>query len=266
MASTFPRHTVQFIDVSGFASPLAFKTTDRWPLVAWSRIFLPDLLPEEKRVIYCDIDTLACRDLAELYAVDLHGKALGAVLEHYSHPGSHFNERLNIPPEDPGYFNSGVLLMDLDRFRELDLTGRIVRYAAEHHDALTCPDQDALNGALSDEVMPLHPRWNWHDGLTRNILRSDPDKKLWRGARPVEAVEAALCPGILHYMGPHKPWRYNYRMEGPRYALALKDSGALVGSLPGRTWKKVLKKYAYRPLYTLTRWKIRRLARRWHLA
>ncbi len=264
-AARFPKCELRIIDVSGLSAPSAFKTTQRWPLVAWSRIFLPELLPDESRVVYCDIDTLACRDLAELFAVDLRGKALGAVLEHYSHAGSHFNERLGIPPEALGYFNSGVLVMDLDRFRRLGLTERVVRYAADRREALTCPDQDALNGALCDEVTPLHPMWNWHDGLTRNILRSDPQKKLWRGAKPREAVEAALRPGILHYMGPHKPWRYNYRLEGPRYARALKESGAWEGPLPGRTWKKSLKNYAYRPLYALTWWKIRRLARRWRL-
>lgn len=269
MAAPFPRHAVHFLDVQHLLVDLcgqyAFKTTQRWPLVAWSRIFLPDLLPGETRVIYGDIDTLACRDLMELYRVDLGGKALGAVLEHYSHEGSHFNGRLGIPQTSPGYFNSGVLVMDLARFREKNLTERIVRYAAAYEDALTCPDQDALNGALHDEVTPLHPKWNWHDGLSRGILRNNPRQKLWRGSRPRQAVEAALYPGILHYMGPHKPWRYNYRMEGPRYLRALRASGALQGPLPGRTWKSCLKKWAYTPLYALTRWKTKLLARRWNV-
>lgn len=270
MAAPFPRHSVHFIDVQEVLATLCrqytFKTTQRWPLVAWSRIFLPDLLPDESRVIYGDIDTLACRDLMELYAADLGGKALGAVLEHRSHEGSHFNLRLGIPQQSPGYFNSGVLVMDLARFREKGLTERIVRYAAAYEEALTCPDQDALNGALHDEVAPQHPKWNWHDGLSRGILRNNPNKKLWRGNEPRQAVEAALYPGILHYMGPHKPWRYNYRMEGPRYLRALRASGALKGPLPGRSCKEWLKKRAYAPIYALTRWKMRRLARRWNIS
>ncbi|MEF2893637.1 MAG: glycosyltransferase family 8 protein, partial [Akkermansia sp.] len=200
---------LEFIEISNILEEHDFPHTQQWPVPAWGRVFIPELLKEEKgNVLYLDIDVLVCRDLTELFRTDLAGRAVGVVFENFSKPGSHFNERLDMPLSCTGYFNSGVLLMDVDVFRQKGLVRAVLDYAVSYRDRLTCPDQDALNGALCELTAPLHPRWNWHDGLTRRILKNDPAEKFWRGVTPRQAVEAALEPGILHYQGVHKPWRY----------------------------------------------------------
>lgn len=253
-------HSIVFIDVSELAGTFQLPVKERWPVTAWTRVFIPALLPEDERlVLYCDIDTLVCRDLADLFETPLHGKAMGVVLEHPSHKGSHFNERLGMPLDCPGYFNSGVLLMDLDVFRKQGLTEKVLQYAVEYGDRLTCPDQDALNGALCHNLTPIHPRWNWHDGLTRLILKRSVRSPMNRGATLQESVDAALRPGILHYQGPNKPWRYNHRIERKRYEQAIIESGFGEYPLPGKTLVKQLKYLAHVPVYWLTWRKIRRL-------
>lgn len=254
------RHTLSFYHVEKYMTEELIMTPE-WPRVAWARIYLAEFLPEVPRVIYLDIDTLACRDLAELYTTEMNGGALGVVLEHESHVGSHFNERLEIPQECPGYFNSGVLLMDLDAFRREGLVKRVMDYAASHRKALVCPDQDALNGALCDRLCRLHPRWNWHDGLSRHILKWNPAAALWRGNTPRHSVEAALSPGVLHYQGPHKPWRPNHRLEGPRYAAAMARAGISPEPVArGKVLREALTALVYAPLYALTRRRMRSLA------
>lgn len=251
---------LEFIEISGILEEHDFPYTDQWPIPAWGRIFIPELLKEENgNVLYLDIDVLVCQDLTELFETDLSGMAVGVVFENFSKPGSHFNERLDMPLSCTGYFNSGVLLMNVDVFREKGLVQAILDYAVSHRDRLTCPDQDALNGTLCELTVPLHPRWNWHDGLTRRILKNDPKEKYWRGVTPCQAVEAALNPGILHYQGVHKPWRYNWRYEGERYENAMREAGLLHGPLPGRTLMAVLKKHLYRPVYRMTAKKILKL-------
>lgn len=253
------RHVIAFVDVSNLAAMRDLPTTEKWPIAAWSRVFIPDLLPDEQGVIlYCDIDTLVCRDLGALFRTPLNGKAIGVVLEHVSHAHSHFNQRLDIPMACPGYFNSGVMLMDLDVFRQQNLVEHIVQYAETHRDQLTCPDQDALNGALCHNLQPIHHKWNWHDGLTRLLLKRTLKTKLSRGASLEDSVEAALRPGILHYQGPNKPWRYNYRIERKRYEDAIRGSGFGEYPLPGKTCSKQLKSILHAPVYWLTWAKIRR--------
>ena len=256
------RHCVRFIEIDRVLPEGLKVVGERWPRVAWARVFLPDLLPEVHRAVYLDIDTLACTDLRMLAETDMHGAALGVVLEHVSHEGSHFNERLDIPQGCLGYFNSGVLLMDLDVFRAEGLVQRVIDFAQAHGDVLTCPDQDALNGALCDRLFQLHPRWNWHDGLTRLIARKSPSAKLWRGNTPTLSVEAALSPAVLHYQGVHKPWLYNHRIEAARYEQSMLRAGLAQSlPLPGFNWADAVKRALYRPVYAFTWWRIRRLAR-----
>lgn len=254
------RHRLRFIEIDDVL-PEGLMVMERWPRVAWARVFLPDLLPEVHRAIYLDIDTLTCTDLRPLAETDMGGAAMGVVLEHESHANSHFNERLDIPQSCLGYFNSGVLLMDLDVFRRDGLVKKVMDFAASHYEVLTCPDQDALNGALCDRLCQLHPRWNWHDGLTRLILKHKATEKLWRGNSPVLSVEAALYPAVLHYQGKHKPWRYNHRIERERYEQSMLRAGlAEKLPLPGFTVGDYLKRLFYAPLYALTWRRIRTLA------
>ncbi len=267
LARAGARHSVRFLSVEDVLENRLQVTNDRWvtnrwPRIAWGRICLAELLPDVQRALYLDIDTLVCTDLSPLFETEMGDAALGVVLEHESHEGSHFNNRLEIPQDCPGYFNSGVLLMNLEVFRRDKLIERVMDYAHAHANVLTCPDQDALNGALCDRLCQLHPRWNWHDGLTRQMLKWDPSARLWRGNSPRTSVEAALNPGVLHYQGPHKPWRYCYRIERARYERSMLHAG-IVKSLPLPGWnaKTCLKRLLYAPLYAFTWWRIRRLAR-----
>lgn len=254
------RHSIIFIDVSKLATTCQLPVNDRWPVTAWTRVFIPNLLPQDERlVLYCDIDTLVCRDLEELFNTPLRGKAIGAVLEHASSKASHFNERLGMPLDCPGYFNSGVIILDLDVFRKQNLVEKILQYAQEYRDKLTCPDQDALNGALCHNFQPIHHRWNWHDGLTRLILKRSIKSSMNRGATLEDSVESALRPGILHYQGPNKPWRYNYRIEGKRYEEVMIESGFGEYPLPGKTIIKWVNHIIHIPIYWLTWKKIRKL-------
>lgn len=256
------RHSVRFIDVTKVI-PDNVVVKEQWPKSAWARIFLADILPDVQRCLYLDIDTLTCMDLSKLFQTDMGDAALGVVLEHESHEGSHFNERLEIPQTCLGYFNSGVLLMNLEAFRRDNLVKKVMEYADSHQSVLYCPDQDALNGALCDRLIQLHPRWNWHDGLTRLIIKSNPNDKLWRGNSPKTSIEAALWPGILHYQGKHKPWRYCYRIEKGRYEQSMLRAGIISKlPLPGFSFKTWFKNMLYQPMYAYTWWKIRRLARR----
>ena len=109
---------LEFIEISNILEEHDFPHTEQWPVPAWGRVFIPELLKEEKgNILYLDIDVLVCRDLTELFRTDLTGKAVGVVFENFSKPGSHFNERLDMPLNCTGYFNSGVLLMNVDVFR-----------------------------------------------------------------------------------------------------------------------------------------------------
>ncbi len=259
------RHEVRLLPMENELEGRCLLRSDRWPMSAWSRLFLPSLIGDEwDRVLYCDIDVLFCDDLGELYATDLRGKTLAGTLDELPLRNGDVHPRLaclGVPAEAAGYFNSGVMLMDARAFRERRLLDRVLAYAPRYEKQFSFPDQDAINGALWDELVAVHPRWNWCDRWAAKIRKNDPSAAVWPGcATPREAVEATVNPGILHFWGPKKPWFYNYRFEGPRYEAAMRraDVGGL--PLPGKTWSKRVKKMFYGFSYALNRRAVRRYA------
>lgn len=243
------RHTLRFVETESVLLPWANVLPCRgWPLAAWARCFVDTLLPDTHgKVLYLDIDVYVCEDLSGLFATDLGEAVIGAVCEARRgdrKSGDNFS-RIRLPQEACCYFNSGVLLMDLDRFREEEIARKLVSFAQRQDIRLHCPDQDVLNGVLWDRVYFLHPRWNWSDGRYERAIRMRLDIAYWCGNPPVTILEAALKPGILHFWGPRKPWVCNHRPEGTRYAAAMRELGLLTGALPGTTCLRKIQNRCY---------------------
>jgi lipopolysaccharide biosynthesis glycosyltransferase len=165
----------------------------------WYRIFLPELLPNVDRILYLDGDLLALESVAELWATDLTGHAAAAVANVLPH---HYAERLRAAGLDPsGYFNAGVLLMNLEQMRSQDSSAALLAYGREHADHLVLRDQDALNAVLGPSCLRLHPRWNCMNALWVYPWAADVF-----GAEVL--AEARRLPAIRHFEGPffNKPW------------------------------------------------------------
>jgi lipopolysaccharide biosynthesis glycosyltransferase len=92
-----------------------FPVNGHASVATYFRLLLPSLLPAEiDRVLFIDADTVVTADLQELWHQPLQGKALGAVPEHISSCRDH-----NYTFGD--YFNAGVMLVDLQRWRQADV-------------------------------------------------------------------------------------------------------------------------------------------------
>ncbi|GAA2703985.1 glycosyltransferase family 8 protein [Micromonospora olivasterospora] len=130
------------------------------------RLLVPGALPAEvERVLYLDCDTLCTNSLTPLFELDMGGAPLGAVRDP-------FNRRLLDMGGIPGlaqyhdldpyalYYNSGVLLIDVARWKECEVTGKSLAYLARHAHESRYPDQDALNYATYGTWLRLPHRWN----------------------------------------------------------------------------------------------------------
>jgi len=168
----------------------------------WYRLFLPELLPEQPRVLYLDVDILVVDRLDELWLMPLQGRCVAAV-DNVVEPG--LQPRIAALELPPGctYFNSGVLLLDLERLRQ-GLGERIRQIACARGADVLWPDQDALNLALATERLTLHPRWNCQNSLY--FWRDLAERQY--GKAPV--AEALARPAVWHFEGPGlaKPWHY----------------------------------------------------------
>ena len=258
------RHRISYVEIQDLLSK-DLDIKGRMPRATWARIFVPHMLPDVNRALYLDIDVQICRDLTDLMETDLGNCVMAGVLEEVPVHGKEFFPELGLPHTCAGYFNAGVLLMDLATMRSENLVEKILLFVKQHSKKpLNALDQDAINGALYDRILPIHPRWNWCDGNTRRVLVMKPGVEKTRGYTLLQMAEAACNPAILHFWGQHKPWRYNYRMEGKRYEKCMREAGLLTGrSLPGFSAKAFFKKMTHAPLYALVRMRLRCLCSRY---
>lgn len=189
-------HSIPDDDVAGLPD------MGRISRVMWYRIFLPRLLPDVERVLYLDCDTIVMDDLRPLFATDLRDACLGAVANVFEAGREGRVRGLGLDgPEQ--YFNSGVLLLNLDQWRREDSTARLLAHARANASRLAWPDQDALNVIFARRWRALHPRWNCQNSL----FYFDQARAVF-GAPAV--LEAKRRPGILHFEGGElaKPWHY----------------------------------------------------------
>ena len=170
--------------------------------MSWVRVILPELLPDIDRVLYLDADTLVVTSLAEVWSTELHG-AFAAAVPNVTEPAQYDHVR-SLGIESPAsYFNAGVLLLDLERWRAEDITTALYDFVGSR-EYLPWYDQDALNVVFRERWVPLHPRWNAMNSLW---IWADYATAIY-GADAV--AEAVADPAILHFEGPAvcKPWHY----------------------------------------------------------
>lgn len=207
------------------------------PSAHWYRVFLPDLLPDVARVLYLDADLIVLEPLRDLWDTDLGGTYLAAVtnvlqLDHFG-----LTHALGVAPER--YFNSGVMVMDLEAMRRDGCTDAVLDWAGQAGE-LTWPEQDALNVVLGEKRLPLHPRWN-----CMNSVLNFPWSVYVFGSAAVE--EARSSPAIRHFEGPsaNKPWHYLSDWDSQRLYLRHRDKTPWPQvDWEGRTPATVLRRYA----------------------
>ena len=166
-----------------------------WSIAIYYRLAAPQLIPGEERLLYLDGDVAVRRSLAPLWQTDL-GDCCAAGVADIAAP-THIARLRRAGFELARYVNTGVLLLDLKKWREEGLTGRFFQFISAHRNQLSYPDQDALNIILQERILPLDPQWNTQTS-----------------GEPVERTElfqqAADRAAVIHFLGT-KPWRLECR-------------------------------------------------------
>ena len=150
----------------------------------------------KERVLYLDTDTLIANSILPLFSLDMKGKAVGAVTQNYPYAKESI-KRLNYD-ENKGYFNSGVLLIDLKQWRETNATKQSIDYCVKNIEHLSLFDQDALNVIFQDNKCELP--------LCYNIIPANLNSDYYYTPEHLDEIkEAVYRPVIIHYASS-APW------------------------------------------------------------
>ena len=178
--------------------------TKQYPQEMYFRLLAGQLLPKNvEKVLYLDPDILVMNPLTPLWEPDLHGNLFAAAAHTGKTELANNINRLRLGTTGD-YYNSGVLLIDVNRCRKEIRPQDIFSFVEEHGSELILPDQDVFNALYGDRVLPVEDViWNYD---ARNyscyLMRSLGEADLsW-------VMEHTV---VLHFCGKEKPWKPYYR-------------------------------------------------------
>lgn len=170
-----------------------FKTDDRITAEAYVPIYLPGEMSEYRRLCYLDADIYLNRvGVQDLLNVDMENQPLAAVPDilvwgdrlRFTR-SKKYREQIAQAPDQ--YFNTGMLLIDVEKFIHALPPESISARIAERASQLRLHDQTFLNMEFSHRVKLLSPIWNFP--MVPDLA------DLYGKADPI----------LLHFMGI-KPW------------------------------------------------------------
>jgi len=205
----------------------------------YHRLLMSDLLPRSlHKAVWLDCDLIVKGNLAELWDINVGDRAVLAVQDMVvpyvsSRYGIACYRELGIA-RDAKYFNAGVMVVNLDWWRQNDVAGSALAYLRNYQKTLFFWDQEALNAVLADKWAELDPRWNAIAGVSGRPFFT---------AAHLDSItyqRVVSDPWIVHFAGTWKPWIY-YN-QNPLRALYFQylDMTAWAGWRPPITSKTLI--------------------------
>mgnify|MGYP003770710183 CR=1 FL=1 len=162
------------------------------------RLDLPELLKDDDKILYLDVDIVINDNIWDLFDYDLWDDVVWAVWEITTI--NYYHDDYNLTSKNRWlFFNSWVLLMNLKKMREINFKEKVYEWFNKYLKKLTFHDQDILNIICENKWISLPPKFN-----ALPFLRTTKSwKYLWYTKE--EFYEAKNNPIIIHYASK-KPW------------------------------------------------------------
>ncbi len=166
-------------------------------------LFIPELMINFKRVLFCNCNVLFLEDPAHLFLEDITKYSIAAVVD-IDHASKIITRRTSGDScnryKKNGYIDTEVILFNLEMIRKQ--FGRFALYFHMKKNDLTT--KDAMNTFFADSILFLPQKWNvipapfLHNGF--NIYRRCVPVALYR-----EYEDAKQNPAIIRYREDEKP-------------------------------------------------------------
>ncbi|NLC67637.1 MAG: glycosyltransferase family 8 protein [Clostridiaceae bacterium] len=166
------------------------------------RLMAHEILPGHVgKALYLDPDILILNPVEPLYSIDL-GNYFYAAAAHLK-PMINYINKIRLKTESNKYYNSGVLLINVELLRKEADISQLHNYIKKHAGELILPDQDVLNGLYWNRILPLNEYlYNYDARRYRSYFISS------KGMVNIDFIIKNTV--ILHFCGKHKPWHKNY--------------------------------------------------------
>lgn len=195
-----------------------------YPLNILVRLFIPHFIPSQiRRIIYFDVDMIMLGDISELWRIDIGDSIVGAIsdtigpVEKKIGNGIENHLELGLDP-DLNYFNSGLLVINVAKWKESEITQRTLDVIENNRKYAVLSDQYGLNVVLAGRWFEIDPTWSCF------------------------SINTTPSPKLIHYfyIKPiFRAYTYNYRDEFYHYLNLTQWKGFKPISEVSRYIKKV---------------------------
>jgi lipopolysaccharide biosynthesis glycosyltransferase len=175
----------------------ALKVQEHYSRAAYGRLFMAEVLPPDVEwVVYIDCDVICVANLTELFEEGTRTSIIGAVRDVWIEKDIEHKQSIGLRADDP-YFNSGVLLVNVQEWRQRDVARPILEFLGQGR-RWRYVDQDGINHVLKGEISELPRKWN--------VLATSPE--------PAEIPDLLKHAGNIHFCAGLKPWHFGYKLLG----------------------------------------------------
>jgi lipopolysaccharide biosynthesis glycosyltransferase len=234
VATSLPERITVYWE-SARALPAGLPVWGRMSSTTYQKLAMGSWLPSScDRVIWLDCDLLILADVSQLWTnAPVPKILLAAQDERVPFVSSTFgiaaHLELGIGAENK-YFNAGVMVIDLERWRSADIGTRSLNYLTQFARSVYFWDQEALNAVLFDSWDELDSRWNRHPTL--------------RDLSPTIGTTTVPEPSIVHFSGSRKPWTSYSHGRYHSLFYSYLDQTVWAGHRPRCNWRtKFMERY-----------------------
>ena len=189
---------------NSFLEKFPIKGMSYWSIATYYRLYASELLPATvHRILYLDCDIIVNGKLDYLWQVDMTDMAAGCIPDIFNY-SSDYQRRLQYPVEAT-YFNAGVMLINVDYWREHAIGQLCLDFLANHYDLIEANDQDVLNAVLWDRKLELPLTYNYQLQFLSNYFFN-----LQFPSMKQNILDTYENPTIIHYAYSIKPWSVMY--------------------------------------------------------
>lgn len=241
-----PNISIRFFNMNNFVHRYNLDnlfTVNHITISAYFRLFIGKIFSEYKRILYLDCDLVVTQNISKLFNIDIGIYPIAAALDTtisnslitngfnqgaWRYFKKYMYENLNFVTQK-SYFNSGVMIIDIDKFNELSFD-YLLDLARRNHEFFH--DQNVLNAAFENNYFKLSNIWNFQWNVKFHSVNGSYKTQL-----PSDLLafyeDYDIVPAIIHYTSHEKLWKnpyhtfaniwWEYARKTPFYEIFLKD-------------------------------------------
>ncbi|MBR1925837.1 MAG: glycosyltransferase family 8 protein [Clostridia bacterium] len=156
--------SINFFDMTFYIDGIKSKLKEvlHFSLATYYRLFIQSLFPQYKKVLYLDCDIVVLDDVALLYETDLKDNMLAGAIEQFVYNTQEYSDyaKYALGLDVSKYVNAGILVMDLEKFRENKIEQKFIHMILNYNFDLVDCDQAYLNFLCRDKILILDRGWN----------------------------------------------------------------------------------------------------------